>query len=345
MAKDVLGNALSNVLFGTAEAESIYGFEGNDTIYGGNGDFISAGEGNDTIVLGAGKSYVLGDLGDDTFYSLGTGNTIHGGAGFDTLNFTNAEGPIYLSVSYGNGKLSGYSGETFTSIEKFVGSSYNDTFFGGGGADEFHGGNGNDTLFGFGGQDIIFGGNGDDWINGGDVGDYLFGDAGNDKIDGDAGADYAWGGTGNDVMTGGDADDNLFGEDGNDTLNGGADNDKLFGGDGLDTFIGGTGSNNLYLGPSNFATPFPGSFDGDADLVIHQAGSAYSHDHIHQFEAGKFGNDLIQLDNSHFTSVDQIFSSMKQVGDDVVIKTGAYSWITIHDHKIGDFDKGDFALI
>ena len=52
--------------------------------------------------------------------------------------------------------------DTYSSIERFVGSDFADTFRGNGDGNDFQGGKGDDALSGFGGSDILAGGEGSD---------------------------------------------------------------------------------------------------------------------------------------------------------------------------------------
>jgi Ca2+-binding RTX toxin-like protein len=355
MANKILGSALSNILYGTSANDIILGEDGNDTLYGLSGnDYVDGGNGRDTLYLFNGKHTADGGAGDDLIYSDAGGHSITGGSGFDTVDYSLSFKGVTITVGskYGASPNMTYvnsaSGTTDVvhHVEKFVGSDYADTMSGNEGTDWFFGGKGNDKLNGNAGEDYLFGGDGDDTLSGGALTDYLSGDAGNDTLLGGDGWDYLWGGDGNDVAFGGTSDDVIFGDAGNDFLAGESGNDTLFGGVGLDTLVGGEGTNHLHCGKAP-GQNWPGQFDSAADLVRHQAKQTYSRidDHVYEFEAGIFGNDVLQISGSSFKSLDDIFAAMKQVGDDVVIKTGYGSSVTIHDKSIYSFDKGDFWLV
>lgn len=109
---------------------TIAGTEGADSLTGTNGvDTISGLGGNDTLD---------GGLGDDI---------LNGGAGIDTASYEDASGSI--TVQLDEGTVSGADGnDTLISIERVIGSAFNDFFVGTSNGVEFHGGEGNDNLYG-----------------------------------------------------------------------------------------------------------------------------------------------------------------------------------------------------
>ena len=94
-----------------------------------------------------------------------------------------------MQIIFGNGEA---QGDSYTSIEKFVGSRDSDTLTtagkndvslgGGDGGDTIQGGGGDDTLSGDGGSDTIDGKKGNDVIDGGSGKDTLTGSAGKDSF-------------------------------------------------------------------------------------------------------------------------------------------------------------------
>lgn len=109
------------------------------------------------------------------------------------------------------------------SIERVLGTTFNDHLFGNTQNNALNGADGNDTLDG---------GSGDDDLSG---------DDGNDNLSGGDGNDILLGGAGADTLSGGAQDDILDGGLGKDTLNGGAGDDILYYGGGLDIMNGGQG--------------------------------------------------------------------------------------------------------
>jgi VCBS repeat-containing protein len=167
---DVILSADNNVMFGGSGNDvirgglgddKIYGNSGNDTIYGNGGnDTIYGGSGNDVISGGVGNNILYGNSGDDTFVADGGNDTIYGNSGFDTLSFENATSGMAIDIS--KKTAVGMGSDTFSGIEKFIGSAMNDTFKGSSAADMIMAGAGNDWLRGLGGADTLSGGAGSD---------------------------------------------------------------------------------------------------------------------------------------------------------------------------------------
>ena len=202
---------------------------------------------------------------------------VHGGAGNDTIQLDETNGPLPAAHLFGgNG---------------------DDLLLGGSGNDVLSGDNGNDFLNGSGGADLLTGGDGDDLLLGGAGSDQVRGDDGNDVLVWNAGdgSDVFEGGAGLDtaVVNGGAGDetftaaangsrvdferlgDNPFSidigtteklnanlGDGNDnfsvigdlgslvrlTVDGGAGNDTIHGSNGADALFGSAGNDSLFGG-------------------------------------------------------------------------------------------------
>ena len=122
---------------GTASNDTLSGTAGNDTINGlGGNDTILAGSGNDVI---------------------------DGGSGFDSIDVKNtASGGVV--VDFAAGSMTGSGTISFSNIERFVGSTFNDSLTGAAGAENLTGQGGSDTLWGAGGVDTLWGGNGNDFF-------------------------------------------------------------------------------------------------------------------------------------------------------------------------------------
>ncbi len=168
---------------------------------GGDGrDILRGGAGNDELTGGAGPDLLNGRFGNDLLVGgldndeliAGDGNdTFDGGDGLDTASWAGASSAAAIDLR--SGSFTGAaSGDTFSSIERYKGSSHNDTFDGSESADSLlHGGAGNDTVRGHGGDDQLEGGTGDDALLGGGANDLLVGGTGADSLDGGAGNDIA----------------------------------------------------------------------------------------------------------------------------------------------------------
>ncbi len=124
-----------------------------------------------------------------------------------------------------------------TGDDTFYGGKGDNVIYGGEGDDWFFGGKGDDTIYGGEGDDTIVGDAGDDTIYGGEDDDYIVAKTGEDTIYGDEGDDTIWGGRGDDTIYGGADDDTLRGDEGDDTITGGAGDDSMAGGEGDDTFV------------------------------------------------------------------------------------------------------------
>ncbi len=248
--------------------------DGNDTLYGGAG--------NDTILGGQGNDILDGGDGDDTLSGQAGADVFRGGDGVDTVDYSR-ESPFQLLVNLETNVASGgtASGDTFYSIENLIGSDDR--------IDRFVGTSADNHFWGRGGGDYFTGGGGNDILDGGRDGDILYGEEGDDTLIGGAGQDYMNGGEGTDTVvyqgsssgvtvdltngtaTGGDADgpaqivgrgtvirhdiivdvenvigsffdDRLIGDEQVNVLSGGSGDDTLTGGGGADILNGGAGS-------------------------------------------------------------------------------------------------------
>ncbi|MCU1719881.1 beta strand repeat-containing protein, partial [Pseudomonas sp. 5P_5.1_Bac1] len=168
----------SSTLTGTANADTLLGGSGNDTLNGGDGnDVLVGGAGNDSLYGGNGNDLLIGGLGNDL---------LDGGAGIDTASYASATSAVTVNLSTaGQQNTVGAGLDTLVSIENLIGSDYNDTLTGDGGANRLEGGLGNDTLNGGGGDDVLIGGRGDDTLTGGPGSDTFLwqqGDIGHDVV-------------------------------------------------------------------------------------------------------------------------------------------------------------------
>ncbi|AUR12489.1 RTX toxin [Phaeobacter inhibens] len=304
----IIGDASSETLDGGAGGNTIFGLGGDDLIIGGRdtlasrdinntidiadledqtetddgNDALYGGDGNDTINGGAGDDLLDGGDGDDLLRGQAGVDVFRGGAGIDTVDFSQ-ESPFQLLVNLETNVASGgtASGDTFYSIEnlvgsddridRFIGTSDNNHFWGQGGGDVFNGGGGDDTLDGGNDGDMLYGEDGDDVLIGGSGQDYLDGGAGVDTVVYTASSVGVTVDLENGTARGGDADgpvqivgrgttirhdiivdvenavgslhdDHLIGTNGENTLSGGAGDDVLSGSGGADLLDGGAGS-------------------------------------------------------------------------------------------------------
>ncbi|MCV9965960.1 calcium-binding protein [Pararhizobium sp. BT-229] len=297
------GNAIDNIitggtgndtLDGAAGADTLNAGDGNDTLIGGAGaDVLNGGAGTDlasyitatsgvTVNLtngvytgdAAGDVYnsiegFVGSNYNDTFVDTADAHSFNGqGGDLDTISYVNSASAVTVTLSnhYGSGTTGDANGDTYSNIEKIIGSNFDDTFvsatYYAGGApynlyDTLAGGLGNDTYVVYyngsyieenasSGIDLVqayssytltanvenltYLGTGNFAGTGNAIDNIITGGIGNDALDGAAGAD---------TLNAGDGDDTLIGGDGNDALIGGAGNDSLTGGAGADVLNGG----------------------------------------------------------------------------------------------------------
>jgi len=205
----ITGTAASETLTGTAESDTIFGLGGADRLVGGGGD--------DTLDGGAGNDTLEGGVGADTLI---------GGADIDTATYANAVGAISLNFAT-NVHTGEAAGDTFSSIEQFVGSAFDDVFTSVAAAIQtFQGGAGND-IYNVEGNDVVqeFTNQGVDEVRtattaytlGVNVENLTFVGTGNFTGVGNAEANILTGGAGNDILTGGAGADTLIGGAGIDT--------------------------------------------------------------------------------------------------------------------------------
>jgi Ca2+-binding RTX toxin-like protein len=256
-----------DVLEGDGEPNFIDGLGGHDRISGFGG--------NDILVGGAGNDTLFGGEGDDSLFGGTGGDALHGEAGFDYVRYDGAASGVAVFTSQPGANTGEAAGDTYTSIEGFVGSNFSDTIIADEGVNVLIGLNGHDVLFGAGGNDSLYGANGEDSLFGGTGADYLDGGLGFDyarydfatsgvalfmlqpsagageasgdtlvDIEGVLGSsfnDTLSGGLANDTLLGSGGHDVLFGWEGTDYLNGGTGDDSLFGGLGADYLVGDAG--------------------------------------------------------------------------------------------------------
>ena len=228
-ADTIIGSDLANQLDGGLGNDTIDGGDGNDTLIGGGGnDLLTGGKGDDyfigsnSIVLQASASGISADGGVISQHIINvdirTGNqeTMHGGDGFDVLDYSNGATSKGIFVSLltntvvksfngldASSKPIGSVHDLIDGFEGVTGSQANDFLEGDTGANILIGIEGNDSLTGNGGDDLMAGGSGDDWLSGGGDNDTLLGGSGDDTLLGGDGDDILKSGAGQDSLDGG----------------------------------------------------------------------------------------------------------------------------------------------
>lgn len=252
---------------GSSGDDQIYGSKGNDTIDGGGGLDVLSYKGFGTSVnvnLGTGTAtnyygissivnvedvegttygdVLTGNASNNSFQGFAGNDTISGGSGSDTASYLDATYAVTVNLSTGTA-TGGSGSDTLSSIERVIGSRFNDTLTGSSVNESFFGGFGNDS---------INGGNGVDTVEYSGVGSGVTvnltsgttsGGAGTDtlvnidNVKGSIFADLITGNSAANILYGSSGNDTINGNNGNDVLSGDLGNDKLAGGSGKDTFV------------------------------------------------------------------------------------------------------------
>jgi len=250
------------IIDGTAGPDHLIGTAADDVINGlGGDDTLEGRDGADQIFGGAGNDHLYGDAGADF---------LDGGTEFDLARYDGSLSGVNVNLMTGTGIGGDAQGDTLTSIEGLVGSSFADfltgsdtwgnILYGLGGDDTLYGGaDGNDLLYGGEGNDHLFvgranqggvdGGPGydlaryDHLTQGGNLSlsssgfisiEGLVGSNFNDRLAGNAGDNVIYGIGGDDSLVGNGGTDHLYGDDGNDVFYGDLTNSLIDGGFGLD---------------------------------------------------------------------------------------------------------------
>ena len=199
----ITGTNGNDTLNGTTSADQIFGLDGDDTLNGNNGnDVLEGGNGADAL---------------------------NGGAGTDTATYANSGAGVTVNLTTGTGDGGEAQGDTLNSIEKVIGSAFDDTLTAATSGYVLQGGAGND-IYVVGNQGVSVveaAGGGTDEVQTSLAVLSIAGYANVERL--------IYTGTGNFQGTGNASDNVIIGGIGNDTLLGGAGADQFFGGDGTDT--------------------------------------------------------------------------------------------------------------
>ena len=236
----------------------INGTPGNDNLLGTLGDDVINGlAGNDVLDGLAGDDELNGGDGADRLIG-GTGaDMLNGGAGFDSVDYRGASSAIRFAVLSG-GTLGEAAGDTFSGIERYYLSNFNDIVTGSDANEFIYGEAGNDVINAGGGADRVYGGEGNDTQRGQAGNDTLYGSNGVDELDGGTGFDtvsydLAGGAVSVNLATGGTA-----GEAAGDSY---ISIESVFGSDFDDILIGDSGANRFYGGMGGDVINGAGGFD------------------------------------------------------------------------------------
>jgi Ca2+-binding RTX toxin-like protein len=246
---NILGSANDDIFAGSQGNDTINGAGGIDVLsYRGFGSSVNVNLATGRAVTTSGTSIIsniediegsiysdslTGDSKNNQIQGFSGADTINGGLGFDTAVYVDAI--FAINVNLTTGVVSGGGGpDSLVSIERIIGSRFNDTltgsvanesFLGGFGADIINGGGGIDTVeYNFVGSGVIV-----NLLTGA-----VSGSAGNDVL---SNIENVSGSIFNDTITGNAFANNLKGNGGSDRLDGGAGADTLSSGAGVDTFV------------------------------------------------------------------------------------------------------------
>ncbi len=126
------------------------------------GTHVYGSDGADKIVLREGDETGDGGKGNDTFTGGAGADKLLGGSGTDTASYAGAHAGVTASLADALSNSGDAAGDTYSSIERLIGSSHNDRLGGNGGANSLSGGSGSDSLDGGAGKDTLNGGSGAD---------------------------------------------------------------------------------------------------------------------------------------------------------------------------------------
>ncbi|KOY01458.1 beta strand repeat-containing protein [Pseudomonas nunensis] len=240
------GNASDNIITGGGGNDTLQGGGGADQFFGGAGkDTVSYADSTVAVSLNlktgiysgiaAGDTFtdiemIGGSRFNDTFVADGRAMGFDGGLGIDTVDYSMSADAISVDIRTGGG-LPGIGGDaqgdTLISIDKVIGTAFNDTFSVDLSTVTFEGGAGDDVYIinGSGGTVIEQVGGGNDEIRTNAVSYTMVANVERLTYTG-AGAFFGTGNASDNIITGGS---------GNDTLQGGGGADQFIGGAGIDT--------------------------------------------------------------------------------------------------------------
>ncbi|CAB1322387.1 unnamed protein product [Coregonus sp. 'balchen'] len=153
----IAGGNMNDYIHGNQGSEKIEGFGGNDIIIGNGG--------NDVLEGGEGEDEIQGGEGDDFIYGGGGSDRIDGGPGIDTVFFSGdvqTGSGVTVDLHSGRGWGADAENDTFTGVERVIGTEFNDLLIGDNEDNQLIGKFGNDTLVPEHGSDLLCGGPGRD---------------------------------------------------------------------------------------------------------------------------------------------------------------------------------------
>ncbi len=193
--ENVTGTQRNDRIAGNSGRNRIEGGDGDDELYGRSGDDVLVG-GRSNFALTTETNTLRGEAGNDVLDASFGINKMFGGSGTDTADYSNVGNDSGIIVSLDNGASdfsSDATGDTFSSVERVIGSRFGDTIYGNASNNRLEGGDGNDQLSGLGINSFssgvfdytdgtlnqLFGGNGNDVLF---AGSEMYGGADSDKF-------------------------------------------------------------------------------------------------------------------------------------------------------------------
>lgn len=330
--EDVTGSDYNDNIYGNTDTNDLDGGAGTDWIRyaastaavnvnlitgtGGGGyaagdsfanfERIAGSSHGDTLTGTDGINRIEGGAGDDSLYGRSGNDVLLGGAGADFINGGGAVDWVYyddsgsgvtinLTTAIGSGGTA--AGDTYSGVERVLGSDFADVITGNTAGNYLRGGDGDDSLSGGGAGDLLSGGAGADALDGGSGFDwayYVFSTSGI-SVNLDTGA-----------TSGGEAAGDTFtdiervrGSDHADTIIGDSTNNWFRGGDGDDVLQGGTGRDLL-------------QGENGADTYVFEAGEVFAR--IRGFEDN---TDFLDLTDYGFANQADAAGFMTQVGGSI----------------------------
>jgi len=195
---------------------------------------------DDTLIGNSSANTLTGGTGNDTLEGLAGADTFLGGTGTDTVSFAHSTAGVLVDLQ-NRGIYTATNdavGDTFTSIENFVGSNFNDTVYGTALDNVLVGGLGNDILNGEAGFDTASYADATGAVTIDLAANTVTGAAGSDTL---VSIEKVIGTTFGDTITGSGGDDIIDGGSGADTINGGAGSDTV-------SYASATGAKSVNLG-------------------------------------------------------------------------------------------------
>ena len=153
--ENLVGTRFNDLLVGNAVSNTISGLTGIDRMFGlAANDFLVGSAGNDLYNGGAGAA--------------------------DTASFAGSPAPVNVNLAAGTSFGEGADVLALGTVERVVGSRFNDQIVGNAAPNVLNGNLGNDRIWGLGGNDSVLGSSGNDLLSGG---------VGNDLANGSLGLD------------------------------------------------------------------------------------------------------------------------------------------------------------